>query len=244
MQKGPAVSIQFPDPIGSRSLRRSLKRGLARQTMQHARTTDADSDKIFAALREMKPNRVAMERLVHRLRRLPGVVRAGIGAEGRGVVIVLRNVCETVIRTEAADLFSECALLFTRVCAVAQRDSVQFGINRATFCLHALERLVERSQSPLDPSFLAAVDAEAVVLLRAGASSARIEHDGNSYIRAAATGVWAGSFDETPPEPEWGASVIPSVGVPTFSARTFLSPNEMKPAVWLRWQPDPTLSAA
>ena len=87
--------------------------------MQHARTTDADSDKIFAALREMKPNRLAMERLVHRLRRLPGVVRAGIGAEGRGVVIVLRNVCETVTRTEAADLFSECVLLFTRVCAVA-----------------------------------------------------------------------------------------------------------------------------
>ncbi|PIV74794.1 MAG: hypothetical protein COW55_08005 [Rhodobacteraceae bacterium CG17_big_fil_post_rev_8_21_14_2_50_65_11] len=145
--------------------------------MQHARTTDADSDKIFAALREMKPNRLAMERLVHRLRRLPAVVRAGIGAEGRGVVIVLRNVCETVTRTEAADLFSECALLFTRVCA-------------------------------------------------------------------AATGVWAGSFDETPPEPEWGASVTPSVGFPTFSARTFLSPNEMKPAVWLRWQPDPTLSAA
>ena len=175
------MSIQFPDPIGSRSLRRSLKRGLARQTMQHARTADADSDKIFAALRKMKPNRLVMERLVHRLRRLPGVVRAGIGAEGRGVVIVLRNVCETVTRAEAADLFSECALLFTRVCAVAQRDSVQFGINRATFCLHALERFVERSQSPLDPSFLAAVDAEAVVLLRAGASSARIEHDGDSY---------------------------------------------------------------
>lgn len=116
--------------------------------------------------------------------------------------------------------------------------------NKAAAGDRAWLRLVERSQSPLDPSFLAAVDAEAVVLLRAGASSARIEHDGDSYIRAAATGVWAESFDETPPEPEWGASVTPSVGVPTFSARTFLSPNEMKPAVWLRWQPDPTLSAA
>jgi hypothetical protein len=172
--------------------------------------------------------------------RLPGVVRAAIGSEGRGLVVVLRNACEIRTRTEATDLFSEFSLLFTRVSAVAQRDSVHFGINRATFCLHALERLVERSQSPLDPSFLATVDAEAVVLLRAGASSSRIEHDGDCYIRAGTTGVWAGSFDETPPEPEWGASV----GVPTFSARTFLSPNEMKPAVWLRWQLDPALSAA
>ena len=210
------MSIQFPDPIGSQSLRRSLKRGLARQAMQRARAADADSDKIFAALREMKPNRLAMGRLVHRLRRLPGVVRAGVLVEGLGVVIVLRNVCETLTRTEAPDLFSEFALLFTRVCAVAQRDSVQFGINRATFCLHALERLVERSQSPLNPSFLAAVDAEAVALLRAGASSARIEHDGDSYIRAAATGVWAGSFDETPPEPEWGGRSLPPLAFRRF----------------------------
>ena len=238
------MSIQFSHPTSSQSLRRSLKRGLARQAMQQARASDADSDKIFAALQQMKPNRLAMERLVHRLRRLPGVVRAGIGAEGRGVVIVLRNVCEAVTRTDATDLFAETALLYTRVGAVAQGGSVQFGINRATFCLHALERLVERSQCLFAPCLLSAVDVEAVALLRTGTTDTKIEHDGDSYMRAVTPGVWAGSFDATPAEAIWGKAATPSIGVPTFSARTFLSPDEMKPAVWLRWQPDPTLSAA
>lgn len=234
----------MPDPIGSLSLRRSLKRGVARQALHSARQKEAPADKIFAALREMKPNRLAMERLVQRLRRVPGVVRAGIGAEGRGVVVVLRNVRDTVTRTDATDLFSEYVLMFTRVWAIPVRGLVQMHINRMTFCLHALERFFERSPSRLDPQFLAVADAEAVTLLRAGAFGTRIEHDGDLYLRAAACGVWAGSQDATPPEPEWGTLAISCAGVPTFSARTFLSPDEMKPEVWLRWQSDPRLSAS
>jgi hypothetical protein len=32
--------------------------------------------------------------------------------------------------------------------------------------------------------------------------------------------------------------------VPIFSARTFLSPCEMRPTVWLRWKDDPTCRIA
>jgi hypothetical protein len=32
--------------------------------------------------------------------------------------------------------------------------------------------------------------------------------------------------------------------VPTFSARTFLGPEQMSPCVWLRWQDDTRLSLA
>lgn len=40
-------------------------------------------------------------------------------------------------------------------------------------------------------------------------------------------------------EPDWGLSTDVVPAIPIFSARTFLSPTEMRPTVYLRWKDDP-----
>ncbi len=213
--KGQAVSFQFPPPATSQSLRRSLKRGLVRQAMSHAGLANADGEKVYATLREMNPNRIAMERMVLRLRRQKGVVCAAILAKSPRVVVIVRNVCETITRKDEIDLFAESVLLYTRVTAFARCGTIQCDINRATFCIHALERLVERGQYPIESRLLVPVDAEAVALLRADEAS-RINLDDDCYIRSIAPGVWAGSFDQTALEPFWGKPGQSGNGVPTF----------------------------
>ncbi|WP_096787628.1 hypothetical protein [Rhodobacter sp. CZR27] len=206
------------------------------------KAAEADHAAVFALLRQVAPNRRAMERGVLRLRRLPGLVLAGIA--GDRLVIVLRNSCAMETRSEGMDVFAEDALIYTRLTVEPGRARMQSWINRARFSLHALERLVERSTCALGSDFLGVVDGEAAALLKRCLAGGMIEHDGDSYLRAKEEGVWAGSLDLTLPEADWGVLTQPEARVPTFSVRTFLEPDEMKPCVWLRWQDDPRLSLA
>ncbi len=216
------------------ALRRSLKRGLSRQAMERA--VDADLPRLFNMASEMRPNRKARERLALRVQAMRGVVRVAL--VGEAVVMVVRNRCEAVTRVEGCEAFRETALFYTRV-----RVEVggAFHLSRASFCQHALERLVERSPVALD-QLLPAVDAEAVALLRNAARAAVILDAGDCYATAVQQGVWAGSLDECGLEPEWDLTCPGAV--PLFSARTFLSPEEMRPTVWARWRRDPALSVA
>lgn len=233
------MTVLFPISTHSRPLRRSLKRGLAREAVARARGGEANHSHLFAALRQAAPNRRALERTVLRLRRMPGIVRAGIS--GGCLVVVVRNTCTMVTRTEGVELFTEEALIYSRMTIGWNKGSMNSWITRASFSLHALERLVERSGCAMGRDFLGAIDAEAAVLLKHMLDGEIIEHDEDSYLGAKEKGVWAGSVDFTPPEPVWGA-VQADARVPTFSARTFLGPDEMKPCVWLRWQDDPRLA--
>lgn len=115
------------------------------------------------------------------------------------------------------------------------------SINRANFSLHALERFIERGSCDLGPRVLEAADAEAMALMKHALQNNLIEHDGDEYLQGREQGVWAGSLDLTKPEPEW-RTAREDACIPTFSSRTFLGPDEMKPCVWLRWQNDPRLS--
>lgn len=78
-------------------------------------------------------------------------------------------------------------------------------------------------------------------MLRHAMDGALIEQEDDCYLRARAEGVWAGSLDHASPDPGWAMNRDDAC-VPTFSARTFLGPGEVRPAVWLRWQTDPSLS--
>lgn len=230
---------QFSAAKEPRQLRLSLKRGLARQAVSKAQKAQADDAAIFSELRSVSPNRRSMERSVLRLRKSRGVVRAGIADDK--MIVVFRHVCAMLTRQDGVDLFSENALIYTRVSASAGKGKLGIRINRVSFNQHALERLVERSRCRIRPDFLSSVDAEAVAALKLAQDGEWIEDNGDDYIQSRENGVWAGSLDFSSAEPEWGLQQA-DAQIPVFSARTFLGPEEMKPSVWLRWQDDPCLS--
>lgn len=225
----------------SPSIRASLKRGLARAAFAQAAGDDPDLGRLVAATRGLHPNRKALERSQTRLARIPGVVKASLAADGGGLVLVLRNLREATIQAQSTDLFLETALFYTRLSIRPGRGGTGFRLMRLSFCLHALERLVERSALPLDRPLLPDVDAEAISLLRRLWQGKGIEDDADIYFGALQQGVWAGSLDRSALEDDWNLAFDrPDDRLPVFSIRTFLSPEEMRPTVWLKWKDDPT----
>lgn len=232
------MTICQPIPA-SIALRRSLKRGLSRQA--YAQAIEADLPTFFRMTGDLAPNSMARDRSARRLSALRGVVRVALTADG--IVAILRNRREVTMRQGATDLFSEPALVYTRVLIVPGRLGSGYQIARASFCLHALERLVERSPVALDRPLLPVVDAEAVALLRNMARSRLIEDGDDLYSAASGSGVWAGSGDRSGLEPDWNlAYPEDDTCVTVFSARTYLNPDQMRPTVWARWRDDPGLS--
>ncbi len=73
----------------------------------------------------MAPNRRSCERTVLRLRKLPGIVCAGITSDG--VAVTLRNACSMITQTEGFDLFTEDALFYTRVSVLPEKCKVGYA---------------------------------------------------------------------------------------------------------------------
>lgn len=114
-----------------------------------------------------------------------------------------------------------------------------YRISAVSFCGHALERLVERSEVRLDAPLLHVIDAEAQAVFRGWDGGARIVEGDDEFYSASTPGIWAGGHDGMRLEPDWGLSTDVVPAIPIFSARTFLSPTEMRPTVYLRWKDDP-----
>lgn len=235
------MTLQFTIPSDSPHLRRSLKRGLARQVLLLAGTEQADHGLVFEALFRMSPNKRSMERAALKLRKMPGVVCSGI-SRGR-VVVVLRNVSAMVTCKEGVEAFTEDAVVYTRVAISRDKRKTSTWTNRLTFCQHAVERFIQRGNCALGAGIVDILDAEALSLLTRFSEGELIQNDGDDYLPARDAGVWAGSEDATYPDPEWRIARKDAC-IPTFSARTFLGPDEMNPCVWLRWQNDPRISLA
>lgn len=239
------MSVQPPDFPPSACLRASLKHGLACEAIRHAGRHDADMPAIFDAARHLRPNRKSVERLAGRLAQVPGVVRLARSPGDSGLVVVLRNQRHLVHRIDALDLFEETAVVYTRVRIVSGRLGVGFDLMRASFCLHALERLVERSDVALNRPLLASVDAEATGLLWQMARGRVIADAGDRLIQAVTPGVWAGGIDETRLEDDWSLTLSdPAARIAVFSARTFLGPGQMRRAIWAKWHADPAVPVA
>lgn len=220
-------------------LRLSLKRGFAAQAVADAGKVRVDHRVVFSDLCGIAPNRRATERAVSRLRKRAGVVRAGISEDA--VVVTLREACDMLTRHDGVDAFREEVLIYTWVTVMNGKGMVRYRIHRASFSRHALERLIERSTCALGAGFLDTIDREAACALARIDHGNLIAHHDDDYLDARADGVWAGSMDLTAPDPDWGLTRDDAC-IPTFSARTFLGPDEMKPAVWLRWRDDPAMS--
>ena len=228
------MQIQHSHFATNASLRTALKRGLARQAMSHAAQAEADVAALVRMSSNMRPNAKAMNRLAQLLASRKGVVKVAKGDEG--LVFFVRNICQLRNQIEQQEIFTETALVYTRFAIRCQRNGVGYHVSRASFCLHALERLVERSAVALDRPLLPVVDQEALHVLRGLAQGRDFTENGDHFMPAVAIGVWAGSLDRAALDEDWGLIGKDPGGIPLYSARTFLSEDEMRPTVWYAWK--------
>ncbi|KGL00081.1 hypothetical protein PM04_16275 [Thalassobacter sp. 16PALIMAR09] len=135
---------------------------------------------------------------------------------------------------EEQELFAEDVLLYSAVFAESTRTKRSLHIARISLNYHAIERLIERSDCEIGPGFLELIDQEANHILKELARDVTITHNEDEFIRSSYCGVWAGSIDVSRPDPEWFA-FEQDPKAPIFSVRTFLSPDEMHPYVWMKW---------
>lgn len=228
------MQIQHSHFAQSASLRTALKRGLARQALSHAAQAEADVAEIVRIASTMRPNAKAMQRLAQQLASRKGVAK--VAKSDTCLVVFVRNICEIRTQVEQQEVFTETAVVYTRLAISCARNRVGYHVTRASFCLHAVERLVERSAVALDRPLLPVVDQEAVRVLRAMAQGRDFIENGDHFMPAVAHGVWAGSLDQATLDEDWGLIAKEPGGVPLYSARTFLSENEMRPTVWCAWK--------
>lgn len=227
----------------SPALRVSLKRGLARQAIAIADRDAADMPGLIRMAAGLRPNAKAVERLALRLKGRPGVVRVAMAPGGKALSFITRAVRAVEARVEGATVFHETGLIYLRARVGMMGPGLGFQLSAVSFCAHALERLVERSDIDLQTALLPQVDAEARAIFRGRDRAAGIEEAGDEYYPAETPGMWAGGHDEMALDPDWGLSN--GCGrLPVFSARTFLSEAEMRPTVWLRWKDDPACRMA
>lgn len=213
--------------------RLSLKRGYAREAISLARKKPANVRDIFLKIREIRPNLKARMRLVKQIKKIPGVI-AGSHSSSGTVRAVYREVVSMQTQHEEQELFVEDVLLYAAVIAETTRTSRSLHIARVSLNCHAIERLIERSDCEIGPGFLELIDREANHMLKELARDETITHDEDEFIRSSYGGVWAGGIDASRPDPEWFAGEADQ-NAPIFSVRTFLSPDEMHPWIWMKW---------
>ena len=223
----------------STALRTSLKRGLARQALSEADRDSADLPALFALAAGLRPNPKGLDRMAARLRAQRGVTRVAQAACRKALSFTARALRRVEARVQGETAFHETGLIYLRARTERTGGQSCFRISAVSFCGHALERLVERSDLPLK-ALLPAVDAEAQAIFRSWDRGARIVEDGDEFHPASTPGVWAGGHDAMCLDPDWGLSTAAAPSIPVFSVRTFLSPVEMRPTVYLRWKNDPT----
>lgn len=215
------------------ALRLSLKRGYAREAVSLASKTQTNVLQIFSKIREIRPSLKARMRLAKQLRKIPSVIASSYSSSGT-VRVVYREVVAMQTQHEGEDLFEENVLLYSNVFASITRTTRSLHVARVSLNYHAMERLIERSDCEIGPDFLELIDREADHIFRELMREASITHDEDEFIRSTYCGVWAGSMDASLPDPEWLAENADEKA-PIFSIRTFLSPDEMHPYVWMKW---------
>jgi len=172
-------------------------------------------------------------RFAKQIKKMPGVITGSHSSSGT-VRAVYREVVAMQTRHQEQELFAEDVLLYSVVIAEITRTRRSLHIGRVSFNYHALERLIERSNCEIGLGFLELIDQEANHILKELARDETITHNEDEFIRSSYCGVWAGSIDASRPDPEWFAGEADQKA-PIFSVRTFLSPDEMHPYIWMKW---------
>ena len=233
------MQMTHADFTRSTAIRASLKRGLARQALSVADRESADLPALFDLAAGLRPNPKGLDRMATRLGTQRGVTRVALTACRKSLSFTARAIRQVEARVQGETAFLEAGLIYLRARANLVRGRFGYRISAVSFCAHALERLVERSRVCLDAPLLHVIDAEVQTIFRAWDNGARILQDDDEFYPGSTAGVWAGSHDGMSLEPDWGLSTDLLQTIPIFSVRTFLSPTEMRPTVYLRWKDDP-----
>ena len=220
-------------------LRKSLARGLARDAFARAPRAEGAVARVLDMLGRTRPNLRNRRRGALRLARVPGVVACAIRADGFEMTLRVRR--EMILCDDAGEQFRADVLVYTQVRQLQRRGNSEFLLRRVILSPHAVERLIQRSDCPLE-GVLATADAEAAQMFDAGADLPSTPE--RAFRRALRAGVWAGSMDESLADDGWPVDYRAETDrrIPTFTARTFLSPDEMDPVTWLHWQGDDRLA--
>ncbi|ADE85043.1 hypothetical protein [Rhodobacter capsulatus] len=228
----------------SPSLRVSLKRGLARQALSEAGAVPIDMARLIALASDFRPNRKALDRLGGRIGRLPGVVRVRLCPDPLRLVVVTRAPHGVVTCHAGVEQFREESLLYVRMEVGIEAGRVMFGFTALSYCLHAIERLVERTDLPLHQPLLPVLDAEACAGFADLMAGRELTEAEATFLPAQAEGVWVVSSDWMAFDTDWGLTCLEPRGIPMHSIRTFLAPEQMRPTLWLRWRDNPTCRMA
>ncbi|RYE50223.1 MAG: hypothetical protein EOP21_04310 [Hyphomicrobiales bacterium] len=234
------MQMTHADFSRSTAIRTSLKRGLARQALTTAERESADLPALFAIAASLRPNPKGLDRIAARLGTRRGVTRVALTSCRKSLGFTARAVRQVEAKVQGETAFCETGLIYLRAQADMTGGRIGFRVSAVGFCGHALERLVERSDVRLDAPLLQVIDIEAHAILRGLERGAWIVEDGDEFYPPSTTGLWAGGQDGLCMEQDWGLStdVVPTI--PIFSVRTFLSPAEMRPTLYLRWKDDPS----
>lgn len=233
------MQMTHTDFSRSTAIRASLKRGLARQALTAADRESADLPALFTLAAGLRPNPKGLDRMATRLGTQRGVTRVALTACRKSLSFTARTIRQVEARVQGKTAFLETGLIYVRARANLAGGRFGYRISAVSFCAHALERLVERSKVRLDAPLLKVIDVEAQAIFRGWDKGAQIVEDDDEFYSGSSAGVWAGGHDAMSLEPDWGLTIDLLPALPIFTVRTFLSPTEMRPTVYLRWKDDP-----
>ncbi len=131
------------------------------------------------------PNRKGMERATLRLRTCPGVTRAAVAANGRGLTVIARSVQDVESRVDGETAFAKPPWSYLRIGTRMRAGGLCFRLSAVSVCRHAIERLVERADVPANGTLLARVDAEARGIFGGWDRGTHITDDGDEFYPAA-----------------------------------------------------------
>ena len=224
-----------------------LAKGYSRQLFESIQKTNCNIENIFELLFQLNPNTKSYARISKRLRTFEGVIKSGVSKQKQPLLQILFRTCfvsETFKGSEK--VFDEETISYTRLDAQLKHNSILFTAQRVFFSLHAIQRLIQRSNLNFrKPRALEqALNAEGLVCLAALKDDSYFGSETNSYVRsknflgAWPTEVTMSHFDagwpRTPGEDQRKFQ--------TLSVRSFISPDEMTPQVYLLWKNDPRFS--
>jgi hypothetical protein len=219
-----------------------LARGYGSQLIERQKEKNCNIEEVFKLLFNLNPNRKSYFRTKKKLENLNGVVKCGMSKEEVPTLqIVFRSYFLSKIIQEDMGSFEERVISFTRLDAWSSGSEVAVCACRVFFSIHALQRFIQRTNIDYRDGLENAVDLEGLNCVNALKRGDLLGSDTYSYAASNKfIGAWPGEVSQSLKETGWPQ---PSSGdhskIKTLSIRTFLSPDEMSPQVYLQWKDDP-----
>ena len=220
-----------------------LAKGYSNQLFERQKERSCNIEKVFKLLFNLNPNKKSYSRTRKKLENLNGVIKCGVSREEIPTLqIVFRSCFLSKIVQEDMGYFDERAISYTRLDAWPSGGEVAVCASRVFFSIHALQRFIQRTEVDYRNGLENAVDLEGLNCVNALRGDYLLGSDTYAYVASNNfIGAWPAEVSQSSTETGWPQ---PSSGdqskIKTLSIRTFISPDEMSPQVYLQWKDDPT----